>query len=227
MHSQLLIVLLITFVSSTNSQCSKFVENTRNYNNCWILFRKFRESFVEQHNNNLYKLNQIFFPTSRIPPQIVKVNYSIQLVMEYECDLSFWRNQTRAFGWTSKSLYNNFDGDSINQIPLQVPYLVLHLLECKSGLENQPYVDNFLWAGGQRKLPEVNLTLDVYMLSLNVSLYAYEEFTNFSWTYWPMHECPSNETINCALVELNQWVSFVIITFAKWTVTVKNNYYIL
>ena len=214
MYSQLLIILLISFVSSANSRCSTrtFVENTSHYDDdyddCWILYRKFQESFVEQHNNNLYTLSQIFFPTSGIPPQIVKVNYNIQLEIKYECNLSFWMNQKRVFGWTSKSLYSNFDGDTINKIPLQVPYLVLHWLECHSGLEKQLYVDNFLWAGGQRKLPEVYLTLNVSMQNLSVSLYAYEN----SRSYWYLSECPSNETINSALVELNQWVSFVNIS---------------
>ena len=109
-------------------------------------------------------------------------------------------------------MYNNFDGDKINQIPLQLPYLVLHLLECHSGLEKQPYVDDFLWAGGQRKLPEVYLTLDVSMQSLNVTLLEYDNF-NYSLSRYnqSLSKCPSNETIKNALVELNQWVSLELI----------------
>ena len=205
MRNQLLVVvLLISYVSSANSQCSTFSKNTT-YDDCesfdcWILFRKFQDSFVKQ-SNNLYNLSQIFFPASRISPLIVSVSYNVQLDI---CD--DWINQTRVLGWTSKSLYNNFDGDKINQIPLQVPYLVLHLLEHLSGLENQPYVDNFLWAGGWRKLPEVYLTLKVSMQNLTVTLHEYDGF-NWSRHNWSLCKCPSDETIDYALEDLNQWVS--------------------
>ena len=214
LHNQMLVVvLLISFVSSAHSKCSTFLKNTTHYDenefdDCWILFRKFQEKFLEQ-SKNLYNLSQIFFPAFRISPLIVNVSYNVQMDIHddyYECDYKI--NQTQWLGWTSKSLYNNFYGQ-INQIPLQVPYLVLHLLECWSGLENQPYVDDFLWAGGWRKLPEVYLTLKVNILSLNVSLYEYDNFNNLSWSLHnsSLTKCPSHETIDHALEELNQWVS--------------------
>ena len=214
MCNQLLVVVLFTsFACSANSQCSTFSKNTH-YDetdhellDCWILFRKFQENFVEQ-STNLYNLSQVFFPASRIPPLIVKVNYNVQV--EIICDNDFCINQAQCLelGWTSKSLYNNFDGEIINQIPLQVPYLVLHLLECLSRLGDQPYVDDFLWAGGWRKLPEVHLTLNVSMQGLDVTLHEYDNFTTpLSRRNWSLSKCPSNETINHALEELNQWVS--------------------
>ena len=204
MRNQLLVVvLLISYASSADSQCSTFSKNTT-YNkselfDCWILFRKFQDNFVKQ-SYNLYNLSQIFFPASRISPLIVSVSYNVQL------DICDWINHTKVLGWTSKSLYSNFDGEKINKIPLQVPYLVLHLLECLSELENQPYVDDFLWAGGWRKLPEVHLTLNVSMQNLTVTLHEYDGF-NWSRHNWSLSKCPSDETINHALEELNQWVS--------------------
>ena len=206
MSNQLLVVvLLISFASSAISLCSTLTntcnDENETFSDCLTLFQIFQENLVKQRNN-LYNLSQILFPTSRIPPVIVNVSYNVQMET---CEI----NQTQVLGWTSKSLYNNFDGEIINQIPLQVPYLVLHLLECWSGLENQPYVDDFLWAGGWRKLPEVYLTLKVNILSLNVSLYEYDNFNNLSWSLHnsSLTKCPSHETINHALEELNQWVS--------------------
>ena len=208
MCNQLLValVLLISFTSSANSLCSTLLKNTRYDKNevsdCWILFQKFQEDLVEQ-SENLYNLSQILFPTSRIPPVIVSVSYNVHICGCYML------NHTQGLGWTSKSLYNNFDGEIINQIPLQVPYLVLHLLECLSGLEDQPYVDDFLWAGGQRKLPEVHLTLNVSILqNLTVTLLKYNNFNSSLSSYnQSLSKCPSNETIKHALEELNQWVS--------------------
>ena len=202
----LVVVLLISFASSANSQCSTLLKNTRydkneTFRDCLILFRKFQQNFVEQ-SNNLYNLSQVLFPTSRIPPVIVSVSYNVHI-----CGICMI-NLIQGLGWTSKSLYNNFDGEIINQIPLQVPYLVLHLLERLSRLKNQPYVDDFLWAGGRRKLPVVYLTLNVSIQSLNVTLFDYNNFN------YPLRrhnqtlsKCPSNETIKHALGELNQWVS--------------------
>ena len=201
MSNQLLVVvLLISFASSAISLCST-LKNTRNEtSDCLTLFHIFRETFVKQRNN-LYNLSQILFPTSRIPPVIVNVSYNVQMET---CEI----NQTQVLGWTSKSLYNNFDGEIINQIPLQVPYLVLHLLECLSGLGIQPYVDDFLWAGGRRKLPVVYLTLDVSMQGLTVTLLKYDDFNTSLGTHnQTLNKCPSNEIIKRALEELNQWVS--------------------
>ena len=196
MHNQLLVVvLLIAFESSAaNSLCAiKTCYDETETSNCWILFQIFKENLVNQ-SSNLNNLNQIFFPTSRIPPVIVNVTYNVQI---HVCGI----NHKQVLGWTSKSLYNNFDGEIINQIPLQVPYLVLILLECLSGLERQPYVDDFLWAGGQRKLPEVHITLNVSIhQSLEFTLLEYDNFN-----------CPSNETIKHALTVLNQWVSLELI----------------
>ena len=86
-------------------------------------------------------------------------------------------------GWSSNSLYKHFDSDIINKILLQFPFLVLYFLEYASKLDNKPYVDEFLWAGGLGNMPEVNLSLDVYMQHLTFDL-AYLEFQPSSYYYY-------------------------------------------
>ena len=119
------------------------------------------------------------------------------------CNLN-WTNKNHTLGWSSNSLYKHFDSAIINHIPLQVPYLVLNVLEQKSKLDDEPYVDDFLWAGGLQKMPEVNLSLNVYIQNLTFNSTEYRPWSDYF--YYTLSDCPSDKIVISALEELNQWV---------------------
>ena len=211
----LALILVVITNSAANSQCSTLLNNSNSsvldFEDCGILLKAFEEALVDQYSN-LFWLDQVFNPPSQISPSIVKVSYTINLTIHDDADsdcslkLMNWTDKTAVLGWTSKSLYKNFDRTFINQVPLQVPYLVLTLLETFSKLKYEPYVNDFLWAGGEKRMPEVDLTLNKFNIrNLSVNLTEYQPF-NYQYIY-TLHDCPSDKIVSCALKELNQWVS--------------------
>ena len=181
------------------------------FEDCGKLGKVFESALLYQYNN-LFQLDRVFNPPSKIYPLIVKVNYSIDLTMhdpDSGCSKFNWPNTTEVLvlHWTSKSLYKNFGSTVINQIPLQAPYLVLYYLEHFSNLESEPYVDDFLWAGEEARIPEVNLNLskiDINIQNLNENIRGYQHMYHHTLG---LSRCPSDKIVRCALEELNQWVS--------------------
>ena len=77
-------------------------------------------------------------------------------------------------------------------------------MEQKSKLDDEPYVDDFLWAGGLQKMPEVDLSLNVYIQNLTFNSTEYRPWSDYF--YYTLSDCPSDKIVISALEELNQWV---------------------
>ena len=56
-------------------------------------------------------------------------------------------------------------------------------------------MDDFLWAGGQGNMPEVNLTLDFYIQSLTFNLTEYWQWSYFYYHNYSLSECPSDKIV--------------------------------
>ena len=121
---------------------------------------------------------------------LVRAVYTVNLTGIHDCTEDL--NQTVVLGWTSQSLYRYFHAAVINEVRLQLPYATLQLLEYHMhSLEDEPFVDDYLWIGSDKsKLPEV-------LLSINV---------DFSDGVYTLSECPPNENIQKALGEITHWV---------------------
>ena len=155
--------------------------------NCLTLFEAFQDAIFRQHDN-LFRLDLVFNPPSGISPALVRAVYNIKLTGIDNCTKDL--NQTVVLGWTSQSLYRYFHAAVINQVRLQLPYVILEILE-KHGLEEEPFVDDYLWIGSDKlKLPEVHLSINV----------------NFSDGLYTLSECPSKENVQKALGEITHWV---------------------
>ena len=164
--------------------------------NCLTLWKAFSDSLIN-YSENLYRLDFVFDPPSRITPTIVEANYSYSLNgIDEKCNLTCSDNCTATLGWTSQSLYVYIHSWIINQLRYQMPFLVIATLE-GSNIRQEPNVDDFLWVGGDITLPVVHLTLNVTL--------SPEEFTG----------CPTDEEISNALAEMNEWVSHTIQRFLK------------
>ena len=155
---------------------------------CLTLFKAFRDGIFRQRDN-LFRLDLVFNPPSGITPVLVRAVYNINLTGIDHCTEDI--NQTVVLGWTSQSLYRYFHAAIINEVRLQLPYAVLQLLEYfMHSLEDEPFVDDYLWIGLDKALPEVRLSINV-------------DFSNGGYT---LSECLSNESIQKALGEITHWV---------------------
>ena len=175
------------FACPASSQCDLYNPSK----NCLTLWKAFRESLIN-YSENLYRLDFVFNPPSRITPTIVQAiyNYSLNGIDE-KCNLTCSENCMATLGWTSQSLYVYIHSWIINQLRYQMPFLVIATLEGPN-IKQEPNVDDFLWVGGQINLPVVHLTLNVTLLS--------EEITG----------CPTDNETRNALAEMNEWVSLLL-----------------
>ena len=175
----------LTHVRSSHHQIFCDVFRPEKYD-CLTLFEAFLDGIFRQRDN-LFRLDFVFNPASRISPVLVRAVYNIKLTGIDDCTEDFTRKVV--LGWTSQSLYRYFHAAVINQVRLQLPYVILQMLE--HILEEEPFVDDYLWIGSDKlKLPEVHLSINV----------------NFSDGRYTLSECPSNENIQKALGEITHWV---------------------
>ena len=157
---------------------------------CLTLFEAFRDGIFHQHVN-LFRLDLVFNPPSGISPVLVRAVYNINLTGIDDCTEDM--NQTVVLGWTSQSLYRYFHAAVINQVRLQLPYVILEILE-RHSLEEEPFVDGYLWiASDKLKLPEVHLSINV----------------DFSDGLYTLSECPTYQNITKALGEITHWVRII------------------
>ena len=153
---------------------------------CLTLFEAFRDGIFRQRDN-LFRLDFVFNTPSGITPVLVRAVYNMNLTGIDGCtDFT----GTVVLGWTSQSLYRYFHAAVINEVHLQLPYVILEILE-KHSLEEEPFVDEYLWIGSDKlKLPEVHLSINV----------------NFSDGLYTLSECPGNVNVKKALGEITHWV---------------------
>ena len=78
----ILVLTMVFFAKSAKSRCSTLKRHERDFEDCWILFKEFQYGLVDQYNSNLFQLDQVFNPLSRIVPTIVKVKYRMNLTLD-------------------------------------------------------------------------------------------------------------------------------------------------
>ena len=175
--------VVLFFACPASCQCDLYNPSK----NCLTLWKAFSNSLIN-YSENLYRLDFVFDPPSRITPTIVQANYNYSLNgINEKCNLICSDNCNKTLGWTSQSLYVYIHSWIINQ---QLPFLVIAALE-GSNIRQEPNVDDFLWGANDIKLPVVHLILNVTLP---------EEFTG----------CPTDEEISNALAEMNEWVSHIV-----------------
>ena len=184
-------LLVLVMMSCVQPQC----DINEPQQDCITLFNHFQQALVKpSRHNNLFRLQAAFYPPSRLTPTLLNVTYNLNVTctgFEESCIIC---NQTKGpyiMGWTPRGLYQYFHPAVINLLRFQLPFSILQLTQ--TALAENLDVDAFLWDGTSVNdtLPSVNISLDV-MLSL-------ENFTS---------SCPDADTVQKALVEVNQWVCF-------------------
>ena len=202
MRSGVLSILIgFIIVSCAQSQCNI----SEPYQECAALYKMFQKDLFNTSTDNLFLLQSVFYPATRITPALVKVTYNLsitdscEIVESVSCpsDESTICSSDKlyTFGWTSREIFSIFHPAVINQLRFQLPFWLLQISEDVPFLTNSYNLDALLWEG-VRELPSVNLTLDVELTSDNFACECY----------------PTKKLIEQALGELNQWVSLKCVT---------------
>ena len=188
------LVIISIIVSCAQSQCNI----SEPYQECAALYKIFQNTlFNSTSNDNLFLLQSIFYPSTRITPVLVKVAYKLNMnsfesLQSTACPSSkssvCFRDESYTFGWTSREIYRIFHPAIINQLRFQLPFWLLQISESIHFLTDDYDLEALLWDGAQN-LPSVNLTLDVDLTNYNFACH------------------PTVQQIEEALGELNQWVS--------------------
>ena len=183
------ILLTLIMVGCVQSQC----DITAPQDDCVILFKCFQQALINTSQHNLFHLQAVFFPPSRVTPTLVKVTYNLNVTCEpgfgEECVCNRVK-EPYTLGWTHRELYKIFHPAVINLLSFQLPLWILQTME--RTLTDNLDVDAFLW-NGATDLPSVNVSLDV--------VFSPKNFTSY---------CPPNDDLIWkALGEVNLWVRFV------------------
>ena len=189
-------LIVFTIISCAQSQCNI----SEPYQECAALYEIFRDALYNTSTDNLFLLQSIFYPASRITPVLVKVIYNLSIVDSCKeiKSTSCLNNEPAScsndgfytFGWTSREIFSIFHPAVINQLRFQLPFWLLQISEDVPFLTNSYNLEALLWEG-ITELSSVNLSLNVELTMDNFACQCY----------------PSEKLIQQALGELNQWVS--------------------
>ena len=192
-----LVVFII--VRCAQSQCN--ISEPYQLQECVSLYEIFRSALYSTNNNNIFLLQSVYYPITRITPVLAKVNYNLSFFDSCKSDdcptnpphiSPCFKDGLYTFGWTSKEIFSVFHPGVINQLRFQLPFWILQIADDVSYLTDDFDIKAYLWDGIE-ELPSLTLRLDVNLSSDNFAC-----------------EChPSGQLIEQALGELNQWVSYL------------------
>ena len=180
--------ILASVLTCSDAQCVEMYSSNRVDTYCVRLFDTLRYALLESEVNR-FILPEVFYPESRVQPNLVKVEYN--LTCPIECpennNFSCTEQNVFVFGWSQTPIFGYFHAAIVNQLRYQLPFWIMAF--ARPLLSSEPNTEALMWVGKPGMLSLLSLTLeldncsDIDHQNLEQALYSLTEYVSHIQVY--------------------------------------------